>query len=157
MAGTSSRALPSCPCWGRDKGRSMPLGSQMSIFEPDNTSLPRSAVSLSGDKPDYSYLTMRGHAQENAPLILLGTPLHGYGHGNMEDMVGSLEQVRINALEHLNSAPSVGMHDVPRESHLGFGKESDSQDKLDVQLAQHTRFVYKLQESDTTASFGNGG
>ncbi|KAK0234798.1 hypothetical protein EDD85DRAFT_955671 [Armillaria nabsnona] len=54
---------------------------------------------------------------------------------NMEDMNvkdGSLEQVRINALEHLrelNSAPSVGMHDVPRESlleHLGFGKESDT-------------------------------
>ncbi len=40
---------------------------------------------------------------------------------------------RINALEHLrelNCAPSVGMHDVPRESlleHLGFGKESDTQ------------------------------
>ena len=49
---------------------------------------------------------------------------------------------RINALEHLrelNSAPSVGMHDVPRESlleHLGFGKESDTQDKLDERLAR---------------------
>ncbi len=48
----------------------------------------------------------------------------------------------INALEHLrelNSAPSVGMHDVPRESlleHLGFGKESDTQDKLDERLAR---------------------
>ncbi|KAK0502459.1 hypothetical protein EDD18DRAFT_1140885 [Armillaria luteobubalina] len=80
---------------------------------------------------------------------------------NMEDMNvkdGSLEQVRINALEHLrelNSAPSVGMHDVPKESlleHLGFGKESDTQDKLDERLAQHTRFVYKLQESDTASS-----
>ncbi len=49
---------------------------------------------------------------------------------------------RINALEHLrelNCAPSVGMHDVPRESlleHLGFGKESDTQDKLDERLAR---------------------
>ncbi len=49
---------------------------------------------------------------------------------------------RINALEHLrelNSAPSVGMHDVPREcllEHLGFGKESDTQDKLDERLAR---------------------
>ncbi|PBK83364.1 hypothetical protein ARMGADRAFT_1019141 [Armillaria gallica] len=69
---------------------------------------------------------------------------------NMEDMNvkdGSLEQVRINALEHLrelNSAPSVGMHDVPRESlldHLGFGKESDTQDELDEQLVQHTDCV----------------
>ncbi|PBK63161.1 hypothetical protein ARMSODRAFT_1024193 [Armillaria solidipes] len=55
----------------------------------------------------------------------------------------------------LNSAPSVGMHDVPKESlleHLGFGKKSDAQDKLDERLAQHTRFVYKLQESDTASS-----
>ncbi|PBK98076.1 hypothetical protein ARMGADRAFT_1161633 [Armillaria gallica] len=36
---------------------------------------------------------------------------------NMEDN-GSLEQVWINVLEHLNSAPSVGMQDVPRESLL---------------------------------------
>ncbi|KAK0489843.1 hypothetical protein EDD18DRAFT_1080892, partial [Armillaria luteobubalina] len=75
---------------------------------------------------------------------------------NVKD--GSLEQVRINALEHLrelNSAPSVGIHDVPNESmleHLGFGKESDTQDTLDERLAQHTRFVYKLQESDTASS-----
>ncbi len=41
---------------------------------------------------------------------------------------------RINMLEHLNSAPSIGMHDVLRESllvHLGFNKEGDTQDKLD--------------------------
>ncbi|KAK0485376.1 hypothetical protein EDD18DRAFT_1335904 [Armillaria luteobubalina] len=71
---------------------------------------------------------------------------------NMEDMNvkdGSLEQVRINALEHLRE------HDVPRESlleHLGFGKESDTQDQLDERLAQHTRFMYKLQESNTASS-----
>ncbi|PBK60824.1 hypothetical protein ARMSODRAFT_1026257 [Armillaria solidipes] len=67
----------------------------------------------------------------------------------MEGMNGSLEQVRVNTLEHLrelDSAPSVGMHDTPKESlleHLGFGKESDTQD------AQLTRFV---QVSDTVWS-----
>ncbi|KAK0218899.1 hypothetical protein IW262DRAFT_1462470 [Armillaria fumosa] len=75
---------------------------------------------------------------------------------NMEDMDvedGSLEQDK--RARELNSAPSVGMHHVPKESlleHLGFGKESDTQDKLDERLAQHTRFVYKLQESDTASS-----
>ncbi|PBK83384.1 hypothetical protein ARMGADRAFT_1089506 [Armillaria gallica] len=66
---------------------------------------------------------------------------------NMEDN-GSLEQVWINTLEHLKNAPSVGMHDVPRESlleHLGFGKESDTQDKVDERLSQHTRFVYNCK------------
>ncbi|PBK60310.1 hypothetical protein ARMSODRAFT_1026708 [Armillaria solidipes] len=38
------------------------------------------------------------------------------------------------------------------KEHLGFGKESDTQDKLDERLAQYTRFVYKLQESDTASS-----
>ncbi|PBK60300.1 hypothetical protein ARMSODRAFT_1009355 [Armillaria solidipes] len=43
---------------------------------------------------------------------------------DMEDMNGFLEQVRINALEHLNSAPSVGMHDVPRESIWALGRRA---------------------------------
>ncbi|KAK0431698.1 hypothetical protein EV421DRAFT_2024369 [Armillaria borealis] len=43
---------------------------------------------------------------------------------SMEDMNGSLEQVRINALEHLNSAPSIGMHDVPRESIWALGRRA---------------------------------
>ncbi|KAK0432587.1 histone deacetylase complex, catalytic component RPD3, partial [Armillaria borealis] len=64
---------------------------------------------------------------------------------DIEDMHvkdGSLEEVRVNALEHvreLNNAPSVDMHDTPKESlleHLGFGKESDTQDKLDERLAR---------------------
>ncbi len=70
---------------------------------------------------------------------------------NMEDIDGSLEQVRyaiiffyvsasdnihrINALEHLrelSSTPSVGMRDTPKESlleHLGFGIESDTKER----------------------------
>ncbi|TFK43975.1 histone deacetylase RPD3 [Crucibulum laeve] len=81
---------------------------------------------------------------------------------NMDDLNikdGSLEKVRVNALEQLQnlpSAPSVGMHDVPRESvgqHLGFGKDDEgSRDKLDERLAQHSRYIYNLQESDTTSS-----
>ncbi|KAG5653375.1 hypothetical protein H0H81_000876 [Sphagnurus paluster] len=89
---------------------------------------------------------------------------------NMEDLNvkdGSLDKVRITALEQLQeliSAPSVGMHDVPRESlneHLGFGND----DELDTRLArachlfsstpthtpsaEHARYVYDLQESDS--------
>ncbi|KAF5387974.1 hypothetical protein D9615_000857 [Tricholomella constricta] len=87
---------------------------------------------------------------------------------NMEDLNikdGSLEKVRkqantymyrITALEQLQeliSAPSVGMHDVPRDSigeHLGFGRdEEEGRDELDLQLAQRARYVYDLQESDS--------
>ncbi|PBK60771.1 Arginase/deacetylase [Armillaria solidipes] len=66
---------------------------------------------------------------------------------NIEDMHvkdGSLEQVRVNALEHvreLNNTPFVDMHDTPKESlleHLGFGKENDTQDKLDERLARNS-------------------
>jgi len=56
-------------------------------------------------------------------------------------------------LSELPPAPSVGMHDVPRESvgqHLGFGKdEEEGRDSLDASVAQHARFVYNLQETDT--------
>ena len=51
--------------------------------------------------------------------------------------------IRITALEQLQelaAAPSVGMHDVPRESvgeHLGFGKDDDeSRDELDDRVAR---------------------
>ncbi|KAF9045759.1 histone deacetylase [Hymenopellis radicata] len=80
---------------------------------------------------------------------------------NMEDLNvkdGSLETVKINALEQLRAlkaAPSVAMQDTPRESllhELGFGKETTERDALDESLAQHSRFVYKLQESDTSSS-----
>ncbi len=63
---------------------------------------------------------------------------------------------RVNALEHLqdfNSAPSVGMDDVPRESlleFLGFGKESNTQDKLDERLARKLpSFFDKLPTRDS--------
>ncbi|KAF4575430.1 hypothetical protein EYR40_004831 [Pleurotus pulmonarius] len=72
---------------------------------------------------------------------------------NVKD--GSLEKVRVTALEQLQGlpcAPSVGMQDVPSESvgeHLGLRKEED---ELDKKLAQHARYVYQLQESDATSS-----
>ncbi|KAF9255973.1 histone deacetylase RPD3 [Marasmius fiardii PR-910] len=81
---------------------------------------------------------------------------------NMDDMNvkdGSLDKVRAIALEQLRElegAPSVGIHDTPRESlatHLGFGKDdNEKRDELDERLAQHARYVYHLQESDTTSS-----
>ncbi|KAL0573097.1 hypothetical protein V5O48_008868 [Marasmius crinis-equi] len=81
---------------------------------------------------------------------------------NMDDMNvkdGSLDKVRAIALEQLRElegAPSVGMHDTPRESlgaHFGFGKdEAERRDELDERLAQHARYVYHLQESSDTAS-----
>lgn len=86
-------------------------------------------------------------------------------------------------LSELQPAPSVGMHEVPRESlseHLGFEKANgqDKTDELDEQLAreysqylctrdsfdraaEHTRFVYGLQEamasdeSDDASSFSD--
>ncbi|CCL98576.1 uncharacterized protein FIBRA_00577 [Fibroporia radiculosa] len=80
---------------------------------------------------------------------------------NMDDVNirdGSLEKVRETVLKNLSElqpAPSVGMHDVPDESlgqHLGFSKDDDDgqMDELDERLAQHTRFVYNLQESLAT-------
>ncbi|RDB19796.1 Histone deacetylase Rpd3 [Hypsizygus marmoreus] len=82
---------------------------------------------------------------------------------NMDDLNvkdGSLEKVRITALEQLQElaskcAPSVGMHEVPREGigeHLGFGKDDEeSRDELDERLAQHARYVYDLQDSDASS------
>lgn len=77
---------------------------------------------------------------------------------NMDDVNvrdGSLQQVRetiLKQLSELQPAPSVGMHEVPGESlgeHLGLDKddEDDQMDELDEHLAQHTRFVYELQEA----------
>ncbi|SJL06802.1 uncharacterized protein ARMOST_10144 [Armillaria ostoyae] len=54
----------------------------------------------------------------------------------MEGMNGSLEQVRVNTLEHLrelNSAPSVGMHDTPKESL----KNSCASSKYLIQSGHH--------------------
>ncbi|KAG6841214.1 hypothetical protein C0991_000660 [Blastosporella zonata] len=78
---------------------------------------------------------------------------------NMEDLNitdGLLDKVRTTALQQLQElpgAPSVGMHDVPRQSigaHLGFRHDQvERRDDLDIKLAQHARYVYDLQESDT--------
>ncbi|KAJ3562842.1 hypothetical protein NP233_g9325 [Leucocoprinus birnbaumii] len=74
---------------------------------------------------------------------------------NMKD--GSLDRVRVTALEQLQEiahAPSVQMHDVPKESvghHLGFMKDEEGWDELDERLAQHARYVYTLQESSSAS------
>ncbi|KAJ7649065.1 histone deacetylase RPD3 [Mycena polygramma] len=79
---------------------------------------------------------------------------------NMEDLNlrdGALDKVRERALEQLEQirpmgAPSVGMHDVPRESvgvHLGVTSrrdEDEARDELDERLAQHARYVYDIQQ-----------
>ncbi|EGO20458.1 hypothetical protein SERLADRAFT_452574 [Serpula lacrymans var. lacrymans S7.9] len=78
---------------------------------------------------------------------------------NMEDLNvrdGSLDKVRTTALEQLGALPgppSVGMHDVPRESlgqHLGYWDDGDenSRNELDERLAQYSRLVYNLQEEE---------
>ncbi|ETW84192.1 hypothetical protein HETIRDRAFT_155388 [Heterobasidion irregulare TC 32-1] len=82
---------------------------------------------------------------------------------NMEDLNikdGSLEKVKEIALKQLHElqpVPSVAMHDVPRESvgqHLGLFRDGQlgSRDELDDRLAQHSRFVYNLQEPETVDS-----
>lgn len=81
---------------------------------------------------------------------------------NMDDLnvkEGSLDMIRITALKQLaelEAAPSVGMHDVPRESvgeHTGIYKDDGlTRDELDEQLAQHTRYVYTLQSSSSSPS-----
>ncbi|KAJ7798387.1 hypothetical protein B0H14DRAFT_2906715 [Mycena olivaceomarginata] len=86
---------------------------------------------------------------------------------NMEDLNqrdGILDRVRERALEQLQQlrsvgAPSVGMHDVPRESvgdHVGLTSrrrdEEEARDELDERLAQHARYVYNLQQTPTPDS-----
>ncbi|KAH9482183.1 Histone deacetylase clr6 [Psilocybe cubensis] len=80
---------------------------------------------------------------------------------NMEDMnvkEGTLDHVRTTALAQLQQlasrcAPSVQMQDVPRTSlggHLGFKRDKrEHRDELDERLAQHTRYLYDLQESES--------
>ncbi|KAJ6617415.1 histone deacetylase RPD3 [Mycena sp. CBHHK59/15] len=78
---------------------------------------------------------------------------------NMDDLNvkdGSLKAVREKALKQLSdlaAAPSVGMHDVPRESvgtHLHLGLDhGEARDELDVKLTQHVRYVSGLPGSNT--------
>ncbi|KIY70273.1 histone deacetylase [Cylindrobasidium torrendii FP15055 ss-10] len=76
---------------------------------------------------------------------------------NMEDQNvkdGSLDEVRQKTIEQLNALggpPSVQLQDTPRDSlldELGFGKEDPNLDAIDQSLAQHSRFVYKLEEAE---------
>ncbi|KIK34484.1 hypothetical protein CY34DRAFT_812853 [Suillus luteus UH-Slu-Lm8-n1] len=90
------------------------------------------------------------------PRYRLEVPENNMDDLNVRD--GSLDKVRATALQQLSQlpcAPSVGMHEVPRESlgrHLGLdiaeegADEDGGADDLDRRLAQHSRFVYKLQE-----------
>ncbi|KAI0074784.1 histone deacetylase RPD3 [Panus rudis PR-1116 ss-1] len=78
---------------------------------------------------------------------------------NMEDLnvkektLDKVREVALQQLSEIRPAPSVGLQDVPRESlgkQLGLSHtEVGKVDKLDEQLAQHTRFVYGLQESES--------
>ncbi|ESK87524.1 histone deacetylase 1 [Moniliophthora roreri MCA 2997] len=86
---------------------------------------------------------------------------------NMDDMNtkdGYLDHIRTQVLKQLIElpcAPSVGLHDVPSESigtHTGLyipDDEYEPQDELDQKLAQHMRYVYRLQDqassSDTSS------
>jgi len=53
----------------------------------------------------------------------------------------SVRETALRQIGELTPAPSVGLHDVPRESvyeHLGFGKdEEEGRDPLDASVAQH--------------------
>ncbi|KAI1792045.1 hypothetical protein LXA43DRAFT_1074008 [Ganoderma leucocontextum] len=91
-------------------------------------------------------------------------PWNEYFECNLEDLNlkdGSLDETRercLRYLSELNPAPSVQMHDVPREGlaeHLGFGgiHAHAPIDDLDERLAQHARHVYDIQNrSDQTDS-----
>ncbi|KAK7043742.1 hypothetical protein VNI00_008354 [Paramarasmius palmivorus] len=83
---------------------------------------------------------------------------------NMDDMNtkdGYLDHVRTQVLKQLSAlpcAPSVGLHDVPSESvgtHTGLyipDDEYEPQDELDQKLAQHMRYVYRLQDQASDSS-----
>ncbi|TFK47015.1 histone deacetylase [Heliocybe sulcata] len=92
------------------------------------------------------------------PRYRLEVPENNMENLNLKE--GYLQRTLEKTLEHLGSlpcAPSVQMQDVPRESvgaHLGWRLEDEEpQDDLDKSLAQHARFVYKLQEPDAPDSY----
>ena len=86
----------------------------------------------------------------------------------------------LEQLQQLACSPSVPMQDVPRETlgqHLGFGRdEEEGRDELDERVArqyflyvktllqltlkkmylEHTRYVYKMQDTDTTTEDSEG-
>jgi histone deacetylase 1/2 len=64
----------------------------------------------------------------------------------------------LKQLSELQPAPSVGMHDVPRESvgqHLGFGNdEEEGRDSLDASLARKLHYVSPSRILTPMAQFG---
>ncbi|KAG7086764.1 hypothetical protein E1B28_002696 [Marasmius oreades] len=91
---------------------------------------------------------------------------------NMEDMNvkdGYLDKIRTLVLQQLSElpcAPSVGLHYVPSDSigtHTGLylheSEEGEPMDELDRKLAQHARYVYRLQAqfdaSDSSSSLNS--
>ncbi|KAK0234788.1 hypothetical protein EDD85DRAFT_792789 [Armillaria nabsnona] len=166
---------------------------------PNAVVLQCGADSLSGDKLGCLNLTMHRHAhcvqylrKKNVPLILLGGG--GYTVKNVartwtyetacalgiEDTIDPNlpwneyfewfgPRYRLEVVASNMDDMNVKDGSLSKSEHLGFGKESDTQDKLDERLApkspafdcrprthddfqEHTRFVYKLQESDTASS-----
>ncbi|KIJ69737.1 hypothetical protein HYDPIDRAFT_104358 [Hydnomerulius pinastri MD-312] len=89
------------------------------------------------------------------PRYRLEVPENNMDDLNIRD--GALDKIRYNALRQLAQlpcAPSVAMQDVPKDSlgkHLGVeveeSREDGAMDELDRRLAQHARYVYKLQEA----------
>ncbi|KAF9524494.1 histone deacetylase RPD3 [Crepidotus variabilis] len=114
------------------------------------------ACALGIEKDIDSNLPWNDYFEWFGPRYRLEVPENNMEDLNVKD--GSLDIVRSTALEQLQDlasrcAPSVQMQDVPRESlskHLGLKDEQEGRDDIDRTLAQHARYVYNLQDSDTT-------
>jgi histone deacetylase 1/2 len=86
-------------------------------------------------------------------------------------MMWTFSELALKQLSELQPAPSVGLHEVPRESvgqHLGFSVDEEAKDELDERLArkrtvvfyeaprdpflfpERMRFVYNLQRSQSS-------
>ncbi|SJL04447.1 related to Histone deacetylase clr6 [Armillaria ostoyae] len=95
------------------------------------------------------FLPWHNHFECFGPRYRLEVATHNADDENLKD--NYLDQVRTNVLEQisrLQCAPSVGMHDVPREdvgTHLGMvfdDDDMDIRDDLDRQLYEHARDAY---------------
>ncbi|KAK0502901.1 histone deacetylase [Armillaria luteobubalina] len=95
------------------------------------------------------FLPWHNHFECFGPRYRLEVATHNAEDENLKD--NYLDQVRTNVLEQisrLSCAPSVGMHDVPREdvgTHLGMifdDDDMDIRDDLDRQLYEHARDAY---------------
>ncbi|KAK0483276.1 histone deacetylase [Armillaria novae-zelandiae] len=95
------------------------------------------------------FLPWHNHFECFGPRYRLEVATHNAEDENLKD--NYLAEVRSNVLEQISRlpcAPSVGMHDVPREdvgTHLGMvfdDDDMDIQDDLDRQLYEHARDAY---------------